>query len=170
VTASARIIEPDGVEGIYLHPGQMYFCDRPSRVETVLGSCVAVTMWNPRLRIGCICHAVLPRRRASGEDPWKYVDSSIHSMIALLERNSSRRTDLEVKLFGGASMRRPVPNHKSVGSQNVDVALSLLHDEGFTPLISDTGGTSGRKLLFYSATGEVYLKRIPMEAGGRSWR
>ena len=163
-------VEPDMVEGIYLHPGQMCFCDRPSRVETVLGSCVAVTMWNPRLCIGCICHAVLPRNRGSGDDPLKYVDSSIQSMLQVLDRNASRRHDLEVKVFGGASMRRPVANHKSVGSQNVDVALALLRDEGFALRTSDTGGTSGRKLLFYSATGEVYVKRIPMEAGGRSWR
>jgi len=151
--------------GIYLHPGQMCFCEQPSLVETVLGSCVAVTMWNARLRIGCICHAVLPRNRGSGEDPLKYVDSSIEEMLQILERNSSRRQDLVVKLFGGASMRRPVPNHKSVGSQNVETALELLRNQGFTVRTSDTGGTSGRKVLFYSETGEVFVKRIPMEAG-----
>src|SRR5262245_31732502 len=115
------------MEGIYLHPGQMCFCDRPSRVETVLGSCVSVTMWNPRLGFGCICHAVLPWRRNDADEPLKFVDSSIQSMLRILERHSSRRQDVEVKLFGGASMRRLAPNHKSVGRQNIDAALKLLH-------------------------------------------
>jgi chemotaxis protein CheD len=165
VTAEPRIVEAGAVQGIYLHPGQMCFCDRPSRVETVLGSCVAITMWNPRLRIGCICHAVLPRN-GGAQDPLKYVDTSIQSMLQVLERHSSRRQDVEVKLFGGASMRRQTPNRKSVGSQNVDAAIALLSGEGFTLRTSDTGGTAGRKLLFYTATGEVFVKRIPMEAGG----
>jgi chemotaxis protein CheD len=153
------------VEGIYLHPGEMCFCDRPTRVETVLGSCVSITMWNARLQIGCICHAVLPRQRGA-DDPFKYVDSSIQFMLRALEKHSSRRGDLEVKLFGGASMRLPSPNHKSVGSQNIDMATTVLRDEGITVRISDTGGTSGRKLLFYTGTGEVFVKRIPMEARG----
>jgi chemotaxis protein CheD len=166
VSGEAHIIDPAAVQGFYLHPGQMCFCDRPSRVETVLGSCVAVTMWNPRLRVGCICHAVLPRSRDALNDPLKYVDSSIQSMLNVLERHSSRRQDLEVKLFGGASMRRTPSNLMSVGQQNVHAAIALLQEEGFTLRTSDTGGSAGRKLLFYTATGEVYVKRIPMEPGG----
>jgi len=166
VTVVERMVEPGTVEGIYLHPGEMCLCDKPSRVETVLGSCVAVTMWNPRLRIGCICHAILPLSQGHGSEPLKYVDSSIQSMLHLLARHSSRRPELEVKVFGGASIRRLAPNHRSVGRQNVDVALALLRDEGFTLRTSDTGGTAGRKLIFYTATGEVFVKRIPMEAAG----
>jgi chemotaxis protein CheD len=86
-------------------------------------------------------------------------------MLDILDRSSSLRRDLEVKVFGGASMRRPVPNHKSVGSQNVEVALQLLNQAGFSPRTTDTGGTSGRKLLFYSSTGEVFVKRIAMGEG-----
>ena len=72
------MLDAEMPELIYLHPAQMCFCGRPSRVETVLGSCVAVTMWNARLQIGCICHAVLPLQRKSKHEPLKYVDSSIH--------------------------------------------------------------------------------------------
>src|SRR5262249_14323447 len=160
VIAQAPMVEPGMLAGIYLHPGQMCFCDQPTRVETVLGSCVAVTMWNPRLQIGCICHAVLPSSRGSDSEPLTYVDSSIQCMLNVLARHSSRRQDLQVKLFGGATMRRLVPHQNSVGRQNVDAAMALLREEGFTLCTSDTGGTAGRKLLFYTATGEVFVKRI----------
>ena len=46
----------------------------------------------------------------------------------------------------------------------MEAALAVLRQEGFTPRTSDTGGTEGRKLRFYSATGEVFVKRIRMEA------
>jgi chemotaxis protein CheD len=160
------VVDPEMPEVIYLHPAQMCFCDRPSRVETVLGSCVAVTMWNARLQIGCICHAVLPLNESRNHEPLKYVDSSIHSMLRELEKHSSRRSDIEVKVFGGASMRQLAPGRKSVGHQNVDAALAVLRQEGFTLRTSDLGGTEGRKLRFYSATGEVFVKRIRMRADG----
>jgi chemotaxis protein CheD len=160
----ACILDPEMPELIYLHPAQMRFCGRPSRIETVLGSCVAVTMCNPRLQIGCICHAVLPLSENQTLEPLKYVDSSIHSMLREMEKHASRRSDIEVKLFGGASMRQLAPGRKSVGYQNVDAALAVLRQEGFTPRTSDTGGTEGRKVRFYSATGEVFVKRIRMEA------
>ena len=153
------------VEQIYLHPAQICLCEQPSMVETVLGSCVAVTLWNSRMKISCICHAVLPLSRGSACEPLKYVDSSIRHMLELLRARSSRRQDLEVKLFGGASMCGVTPGRASVGQQNVEAALAKLADEGLSPRICDTGGTSGRKLVFYSATGEVFVKRISVEGG-----
>ena len=158
--------DPEPPELIYLHPGQMCCCEKPSRVETVLGSCVAVIMWNPQLQVGCICHAVLPWSERQKTDPLKYVDSSIHSMLRALEKHASPRSDIQVKLFGGASMRQLAPGRTSVGRQNIDAALAVLREEGLTPRSSDIGGTEGRKLRFYSATGEVFVKRIRMEANG----
>jgi len=158
--------DPELPELIYLHPGQMCCCEKPSRVETVLGSCVAVIMWNPQLQVGCICHAVLPWSERQKTDPLKYVDSSIHSMLRALEKHASPRCDIQVKLFGGASMRQLAPGRTSVGRQNIDAALAVLREEGLTPRSSDIGGTEGRKLRFYSATGEVFVKRIRMEANG----
>ena len=150
----------------YLHPGQMCFCCRPSRVETVLGSCVAVTMWNARLQIGCICHAVLPLRASRKSDPLKYVDSSIHSMLRHFEQHASLRSEIEVKLFGGAGMREIRAARASVGRQNIEAALAVLRQEGLAVRTSDVGGTEGRKLRFYSASGEVFVKRIRTEADG----
>jgi chemotaxis protein CheD len=159
------ILESGVVEQVYLHPGQVCLCEQPSMVETVLGSCVAVTLWNPRLQVSCICHAVMPFGGACGKEPLKYVDSSIRHMLELLWARSSRRQELEVKVFGGASMRGVAPGRTSVGQQNVDAALATLAKEGFTPRICETGGTSGRKLIFHSATGDVFVKRISVGAG-----
>ena len=88
-------------------PGQMCFCERPSRVETVLGSCVAVTMWNARLADRVyLSRGVAARAESRNREPLKYVDSSIHTMLRAMEKHASRRSEIEVKLFGGASMRR----------------------------------------------------------------
>lgn len=158
MTVATGILRP-----IYLHPAQMSLCEVPSRVETVLGSCVAVTMWDRRTQIGCICHAVLPLAKDPGRDPFKYVDSSIRFMIQMLQARRVRLQELEIKLFGGASMRGLRNGRPSVGHQNVQAAMALLTAEGFSLRTSDTGGSAGRKLRFYSATGEVFVKPIRLD-------
>ena len=49
---------------IFLQPGEFWFGDRDTRIRTLLGSCVSITMWHPRLRIGGMCHFMLPERGA----------------------------------------------------------------------------------------------------------
>jgi chemotaxis protein CheD len=156
-------VETSLLRPVYLHPAQVCWCDTPTRVETVLGSCVAVTMWDPRSHFGCICHAVLPRESGTGTEPWKYVDASIHLMLEEMDARSIHWADIEVKLFGGASMREMRPGRASVGFQNVEAAVLALKAAGLLPRTSDTGGSAGRKLRFYSGTGDVFVRRIRLE-------
>ncbi len=47
---------------VFLHPGEFHFADGETHIHTLLGSCVAITLWHPYLRIGGMCHFVLPER------------------------------------------------------------------------------------------------------------
>lgn len=88
---------------VYLKPGELFVSRESAIVSTVLGSCVSVTMFSPELRMGAICHALLPVENSSGES-FRYVDTSILSMLEEFGRHGISRTRLEVKLFGGSSM------------------------------------------------------------------
>ncbi len=136
-------------------------CD-PARVITVLGSCVSVTMFNERLGIGAICHALLPRNNGNGDD-FKYVDSSIRQMIRAFEKLKVDRHEIEVKLFGGGDMFRMQiarPFFISVGEQNVKMALKTIEKEKLKLMASDVGGHLGRKLYYYTHTNAVFIKRL----------
>ena len=51
-----------------LMPGELFFGERVSDLHTLLGSCVAVTWWHAKRRIGGMCHYLLPcRQRAPGQ-------------------------------------------------------------------------------------------------------
>lgn len=148
------------LESIYLKPGELAVAERPALVSTVLGSCVAVTLFSPRLGVGAICHAMLPL--AAGRDGFKYVDSSLMHMLAQFARLQVPKRELTVKLFGGADMfESGLPTGGvSVGQQNIQAATTLLRQQGLPVVAADTGGRQGRKLLFYTHTGEVLLKRL----------
>jgi chemotaxis protein CheD len=154
---------------VFLRAGEMHITARPKLVVTVLGSCLSVTMFNRRTKMGGICHGILPRcnRRTQCVDDcpesFKYVDCSIRKMVRLFERRKVTRNEIEVKYFGGADMflrQAHVPGNVSVGNQNVETADRIIIGEGLSILKRDVGGVQGRKIFFYTDTGEVYLKRL----------
>lgn len=153
---------------VYLQPGDIYVACRPAILKTVLGSCVGVTFWSPQLRIGALCHAVLPRR-PPGLPPdrtaenYRYVDHCITDLIGQLEGLGASRGKLQVKLFGGADVLPVRPDasvRETVGRQNRRTARQVLEDEGVTIFASDLGGTLGRTIQFHTGTGEVLVRRL----------
>ena len=50
---------------IFLLPGDFYFGNEYRVIKTLLGSCVSITMWSKRLKLGGMCHYKLPRRPVS---------------------------------------------------------------------------------------------------------
>lgn len=147
---------------VYLKPGELYFAEKPTLVTTVLGSCVSVIMYNNRLGMGAICHALLPTGSCLDGEKFKYVECSIRRMIERFGELGIDRNEIEVKLFGGSdilSSPSPSGRTKTIGHQNIESALAIIEAEGLNLVSSDLGGSTGRKLFFYTHTGEVLLKR-----------
>jgi len=154
---------------IYLKPGEMHFADSPTLVVTVLGSCLSITMFSRKRGLAAICHGLLPQcggdKNCNGEcaEGFKYVDCAIRKMVRLFDKHKVKRSEIEVKCFGGADMfMREIqrPGVVSVGRQNVLTAERILKSEGLSMNVVDVGGLQGRKILFYTHSGEVYLKRL----------
>jgi chemotaxis protein CheD len=154
---------------VFLKAGEMHITAQPKLVVTLLGSCLSITMFNRRTKLGGICHSILPRceRRTQCvedcQEAFKYVDCSILKMVRLFERHKVKRNEIEVKCFGGSKMfsrHSQVPGSISIGNQNIQTAKRIILSEGLSILAIDVGGLQGRKIFFYTDTGEVYLKRL----------
>jgi len=154
---------------VFLKAGEMHFSKQSVVILTVLGSCLSVTMFHRKLAIGAACHGFLPqcRSRQSCDDGcsegFKYVECSIRKMLKLFDRFDVKRCELEIKVFGGAEMFDTALNGRgtlSVGKLNINMATTVLAQEGLSILSMDVGGTQGRKLYFHTRTGEVLLKRL----------
>ena len=150
---------------IYLHPGELCVCDEPTQVTTVLGSCVSVTLFNPRLCLGAICHATLPECRTTEKcesvciEAFKFMDCAIRYMLGAFRERGVLNKEIEIKIFGGADTLISQSSN-TVGRKNVQTALSILREERLSVVAMDVGDSFGRKLIFYSHTGEVLLKRL----------
>lgn len=151
----------------YLKPGEMLFGDTPTLVSTLLGSCVSITMFNWRLRIGAICHGLLPicreKNSCNCNEGYRYVECSIRLMLQEFGQRGVLKKELEVKVFGGSdmfSLKETSTPQATVGKQNIMMAIQVLEEEGIKISASDLGGGRGRKIFFYTNTGEVLLKRL----------
>ena len=152
---------------VNLRPGELYVAQEPTIIATLLGSCVSVCLFCPSKKIGAMCHGVMPfQDNTSATESFRFVDSSVTYMVEVLGKaNGGRRALLEAKLFGGAdvldinmSNERKMP---TIGMQNIEAARASLAKHRVPITAEKVGGASGCKLLFFSHTGEVYLKSIP---------
>ncbi len=155
---------------VYLKQGEYYISDGgPAQVRTVLGSCVAVTMHCPILKIGAITHSLLPFPLPGSEilpdHLYRYADSSIRQVFEKLMVKKVDKHRLEVKIFGGAQMllqdsSKPGRKELNIGRRNVETALKTIHELGLRVAATDVGGSQGRKLLFFPHRGDVWVKKI----------
>lgn len=159
--------EPLRRNSLFLKPGEVVVSGEPTVVSTLLGSCVAVTLFSPRLRAGAICHCLLPNCRNTQpccHDPGeagKYVECAVRHMLEGLLSLGAMRGELEAKVFGGADMFETAQGGgQSVGQQNIEMALRMLKGEAVRLIRQDLGGRRGRKIVFHTHTGEVFLKRL----------
>jgi chemotaxis protein CheD len=149
----------------HLHIGEIRVARTPTILKTVLGSCIGVTFWSPRIGIGALCHGALPRCPPGvfAPEAYRYVDFAIGELIRQFEAAGARRQEMQVKVFGGADVllieagetRKP-----TVGSLNWQMAMETLRDEKLRVLASDLGGLAGRVIQFNTGSGEVLLRRL----------
>lgn len=134
----------------------------PTAISTVLGSCVTVTFHCPRQRIGAAFHALLPRQadyeREVSIQVYRYVDTAVAAICDQLGQQGVRRQDIECKIFGGASAM--FQHEISVGPKNVQAAFETLAGFPLRITATNVGGNQGRKLLFITHTGEVFVKQL----------
>ncbi|BAL26480.1 chemotaxis protein [Azoarcus sp. KH32C] len=163
---------PPGTVEIFLAPGEHYFGDRHTRIRTLLGSCVAISLWHPQRHLGGMCHYLLPARmRGETEElDGKYADEALHLLIGELTRAGTRLQDYECKLFGGGNMfpdrqrktARCAADH--VGRKNAQAGRDLMRRHGLRPAREDLEGAGHRNVIFDLWTGNVWVKHVVLPA------
>jgi chemotaxis protein CheD len=126
-----------------------------------LGSCLAITLYDPGQRLGALVHSLLPQARAGVplDHPAKYVDAAIALMIKELLQAGADATRLQAKLVGGANMFESdyVTLIGSVGVRNVRSAREVLAARNIPLAAEEVGGNRGRSVEFHLASGQLLV-------------
>lgn len=143
----------------YLYPGALIASSTPHQVTTVLGTCVAVCLWDDALKIGGINHYLLPLWNGEGLASPRYGNIAIDKLIERMLENGSMVQNIKAKIFGGKSddTKDSVYN---IGQRNSDFAEEYLSDLNIPIVSKSIGGNKGRKILYNTHTGEVLMKYL----------
>lgn len=143
---------------VALHPGEYAVATAGQRISTLLGSCVAITLWHPHHRIGAMCHYVLPsRRRQAGEKfDGRYGEEAMDLLLGGLSALRVNLADCKAKLFGGGRLLA-APQYLDVGRMNGEAARSILRRHGIPVVAESLFGVCYRRLRFDVSTGEVWM-------------
>lgn len=159
------MINQVGIENnlVYLYPSSLVVKDTPTRIHTILGSCVAVCLFDKTRQIGGINHYMLPYWNGCGLETPKYGNIAIEKLIGGMLALGSKKEHLIAKVFGGAAVLEVSFSSFNIGDKNIGVAMDILKKNNIPILAQSTGGTRGRKIIFNTQTGEVIHRLIKSE-------
>lgn len=156
---------PDVQESIAVGMGQWIVATAPTKIRTLLGSCVGVVLYDRIAKLGGLAHIVLPAAHGAVDHPGKYADTAIPALIADFERRQGRnaRSRLIAKVIGGANMFQidvglRESSSLNIGRRNQEAIEQILADLTIPIMGRDTGGTTGRRLTLDTASGIVTIK------------
>ena len=145
--------------GRYLFPAEIFVTSEPTMVSTVLGSCVAVCLWDSRFAIGGMNHYLLPLWNGDGLATPKYGNIAIRQLLEKVVAKGAERRNVQAKIFGGAAMWSNSDGLFAIGLRNIELAQQQLQELQIPVVASDVGGTLSRKIFFNTGDGSVLLRR-----------
>lgn len=149
-------------EQVFLLPGQWYFGATGATVRTLLGSCIAITLWHPRRHMGGMCHFLLPERQRTpdGVLDGRFGDEAMDLIVREIKKAGTKTQDYEVHLYGGADTMPDQSKLKfNIGERNVAKAWDIIDQYGFQLQCVDVGGNEPRNVTIDLSHGQVVLKR-----------
>jgi chemotaxis protein CheD len=148
----------NGADTHFLFPSELMVKVEPFQIQTLLGSCIAVCLFDQRRKMGGMNHFMVPLWNGEGLASPKYGNIAIEALVDKMEAFRSEKKDWVAKIFGGASQfENSIIN---VGERNIQVTESMLESLRIPVIASSVGGEQGRKIWFDTFTGQVKMKYI----------
>lgn len=144
-----------------IHPGG-WSIESSKPIGTLLGSCVAVCLYDEKLHIGGMNHFLLPSKASASKDDTDIILNGDYSMEVLVNgllNKGARKERLVAKAFGGGTIVSSI--RMAIGERNAEFAKEWLKREGIPLIASDFNGPWSRKVVFVPQTGDAFCRRIP---------
>lgn len=144
----------------FLYPSSLFASREAVLVNTILGSCVAVCLYDTVLKYGGINHYMLPLWNGQGLASPKYGNIAINKLYEKMLSIGSSQKNLIAKVFGGANVIETNNAQFMIGERNIAIAYDMLNELQIKIISQSVGGNNGRKIQFNTLTGEIRQKLI----------
>jgi chemotaxis protein CheD len=156
-------------ERVTIDPGEYYSTDKPGVISTLLGSCIAACLYDPKNRLIGMNHFMLSNTRYSRDMPihiseaGRYGIQAMELLINDMMAKGTNRRLLRAKIFGGATIvyrETENSNFFCVGQVNCKFIREFLDNEGIPIDAEDLGGNFGRVIHFSNGDFSVHRRKI----------
>ena len=136
----------------------------PCCISTILGSCVAVCIWDEAAGVGGMNHYLLPHFAGKGVASARFGNFATTELLKRLKAAGARPETMRAKVFGGASVLESLRGvGGALGQSNVELARKLLREAGIPIVAEDVLGARGRKLIFRTDDGSARVRLLSGE-------
>ncbi len=129
-----------------------------------LGSCVAIVLHDPGVRVGALAHVLLPGESMSRDrsNPAKFPATVVPLLIQEMSDLGARLGRIRAKIVGGASMfgTALASGGINIGDRNVAAVRDVLAGAGVPIVAEDTGSNYGRSVFLYVDDGRVEVRSL----------
>jgi chemotaxis receptor (MCP) glutamine deamidase CheD len=143
---------------LFLMPGDVMVANENALISTLLGSCVAVCLWDPLTKIGGMNHYLLPVVLPNEKPSPRYGSFAIEHLIQEMDKKGADIYQLQAKIFGGGNVLTDNKIGQSIGVRNIALAENTLRERGIWVVRKDVGGDRGRKITLNTTTFEVVVQ------------
>ncbi|RLF04074.1 MAG: chemotaxis protein CheD [Thermoprotei archaeon] len=140
--------------------GELAVARNPLVLTTVVGSCIAVILYDYQNKVGGLAHVILPKPklnrygRYEENEAGKYASTAIPFLLQRMIQAGADKERIVAGIIGGASIL-PLLGNLNVGQRNIDATCEILSQKGIPIIIKDVGGNSGRVVFFDIKAGVV---------------
>jgi len=145
----------------YLIPGKIFAAAQPFAISTIVGSGVALCLWDSERRIGGANHFILPEGPEDGANANRYANVANPALLQRMVDLGAHQGSLEARIFGGSLPGITFSSGGDcLGDRNVQTVTHFLKMNGIRLIQSEVGGTKGRKLVFQTDDGRAWSEPL----------
>jgi len=159
----SEVLTPNGMERVSLLPGELCVAEEPVLMATLLGSCVAVCVYNRSTGMAGMNHYLRDCRQESKDSYGKYGDTSTTYLIKRIMEKDKTPGHCEAKIFGGCGFKGNVGFGANIGADNIVIARSVLKGFNIPIIEEDVGGEQGRRIYFNTKDFTVQVRAISLK-------
>lgn len=144
-------------DAVKVLPGEYFVTGSEMVIMTVLGSCIAACIWDPKVRVGGMNHFMLPE---GGDDTsGRYGSFAMELLINEMIKLGARRETMQAKVFGGGQVMHSFTT-MNVGERNTRFVLDYLQTERIAVVSKDVLDIHPRKVCYFPVSGKAMVKRL----------
>lgn len=130
-------------------------------VTHALGSCIAVSIYDPVARVGGLLHYMLPEssldRQKALDRPFMFADTGIPALFRAAYAAGAEKKRLVVRVIGGAQVLDSAGVF-NIGKRNYLACKKILWSVGVLIDAEEVGGYASRTVRFDLSNGKVYCR------------